>query len=87
MPSQRHPLRRIATIGVGTSLVIGALPTVRLITSAPAAGWITGIAGALSCLAIVAFAESEVTPLDSPRDYDGTPLIRPLSDGDPFKSG
>lgn len=79
---QPHPLRRMAGIGAGISIVTGAMPTVGIIPNATAAGWITGGVGALCCLAIAVYAEPEVTPLDSPRDHDGTRLVR--GDEDPL---
>lgn len=74
--SQPRPLRLIAAVGALVSLVVGGLPTVGVSLSADAVGWLVGIVGAASAIAVAFVGETQVTPLTSPRAADGTPLVR-----------
>jgi hypothetical protein len=71
---QPRPLRLIAAITSALTLLIGGLPTIGVPLSPEATGWLVGLVGALSALAVVLFGEPRVTPLASPRDADGTAL-------------
>lgn len=78
-PTQPKPLRVIAAITSTITLIIAALPTFGVPLTAEAAGWIVGIVGATASVAVAVFGEPQVTPVSSPRDNDGTPLVRARS--------
>lgn len=72
---QPRPLRVLASIGGLISLIVGALPTMGVHLSTGAAGWIVGVVGALSSVAVALIGETQVTPVSAPRANDGTPLV------------
>ena len=71
---QPRPLRLIATVTSALTLLIGGLPTIGVPMSPELTGWLVGLVGALSAVAVVLFGESRVTPIASPRDNDGQAL-------------
>jgi len=71
---QPRPLRLIAALTSALTLLIGGLPTIGVPLSPEVTGWLVGLVGAMSAIAVVLFGESKVTPIASPRDVDGTPL-------------
>jgi hypothetical protein len=72
--TQPRPLRVIAAATSAVTLILGGLPTIGVPMTPELTGWLMGVVGALSTLAVVLFGEHRVTPLASPRDVDGTPL-------------
>ena len=71
---QPRPLRLIAALTSVLTLFIGGLPTLGVPLSPEVTGWLVGLVGALSAVAVVLFGEPKVTPVVSPRNGDGTPL-------------
>lgn len=71
-----RPLRVIAAVGALVALIVGGLPTIGVDLSAEAIGWLSGIVGALSAVAVALIGEQRVTPVASPQAVDGTPLVR-----------
>jgi hypothetical protein len=71
-----RPLRTIAAVAALITLIVGGLPTIGVPLSAEAVGWLVGVVGALAAVAVALLGEPLVTPVSSPRDDDGTPLIR-----------
>lgn len=74
--SQPRPLRVIAAVGALLTLIVGGLPTVGVDLPPAAIGWLSGIIGAVSAVAVALIGERQVTPIVSPRAGDGTPLVR-----------
>lgn len=73
-PHQPRPLRLIAAVTSAVTLILGGLPTIGVPLSPEVTGWLMGVVGALSAVAVVVFGESRVTPVASPRTGDGTRL-------------
>lgn len=73
--SQPKPLRVIAAIGGVVTLVVGGLPVFDVPLTPTQTGVLVGVVGALSTLAVVLFGERRVTPVSSPRDNAGRPLV------------
>jgi hypothetical protein len=73
-PNQPRPLRLIAAVSSAVTLILGGLPTIGVPLTPEVTGWLMGVVGALSALAVVVFGESRVTPVVSPRAGDGTRL-------------
>jgi hypothetical protein len=73
-PAQPRPLRIIAAGTSAVTLILGGLPTLGVPLTPEVTGWLMGVIGALSGLAVALFGEQKVTPLASPRDGDGQQL-------------
>lgn len=73
-PAQPRPLRIIAAGTSAVTLILGGLPTLGVPLTPEVTGWLMGVVGALSALAVALFGEQKVTPITSPRDGDGQPL-------------
>jgi hypothetical protein len=71
---QPRPLRLIAAVTSAVTLILGGLPTIGVPLTPEVTGWMMGVVGALSAVAVVMFGEAKVTPVASPRTVDGTPL-------------
>jgi hypothetical protein len=75
MINQPRPLRVIATVSSVITLIIGGLPTVGVPLTADQTGWLVALVGSLGAVAVALLGEQAVTPISSPRDQDGTPLV------------
>ncbi|TDV40325.1 hypothetical protein CLV71_12335 [Actinophytocola oryzae] len=77
---QPRPLRIIAAGTSAVTLILGGLPTVGVPLTPEVTGWLMGVIGALSGLAVALFGERKVTPVASPRDQDGHALTPDTSE-------
>lgn len=73
--SQPKPLRYVAAFVAAVQVIVGVLPLFGVPLTAEQIGGIAAVLAALGAIAFVGFSEPKVTPVSSPRDDLGRPLV------------
>lgn len=73
-PAQPRPLRIVAAATSAVTLILGGLPTLGVPLTPEVTGWLMGVVGTMSGLAVALIGEQKVTPITSPRDNAGQQL-------------
>lgn len=73
--SQPKPIRFIASVVAAIGVIVGVLPLFGVPLTAEQIGGISAALAALGAIVTVAYAQPKVTPLASPRNDRGQPLV------------